>query len=81
MSIAAEKVAEGTGLTRRGSGVLGPATDPQPGPDRGPDAEAQWQEVIDRRSREMLEGHVDALPEDEMVREIRRKLNARPPTS
>jgi hypothetical protein len=45
------------------------------------DAETQWQDVIDRRSREMEEGRVDARSEEEMVREIRRKLHARPPTS
>ena len=41
------------------------------------DAETQWQEVIDRRSREMAEGRLDARPEEAMVRDIRAKLNAR----
>ena len=35
------------------------------------DAETQWNEVIDRRSREMAEGRVDARPEAEMIGDIR----------
>ncbi len=34
-------------------------------------AEVQWNEVIDRRSREMAEGRVDARPEAEMIGDIR----------
>ena len=45
------------------------------------DAEAQWNEVIDRRSREMAEGRVDTRPEEEVIRDIRTKPNARHPTS
>jgi hypothetical protein len=45
------------------------------------DAEAQWNEVIDRRSREMAEGLVDARPEAEMIGDIRATLHARRPTS
>lgn len=41
-----------------------------------PDAEAQWMEEIDRRSREMEEGRVDARPEEEVIGEIRAKLHA-----
>ena len=41
------------------------------------DAEIQWNEVIDRRSREMAEGRVDARSEEEMIRDIRTKLHAR----
>jgi hypothetical protein len=41
------------------------------------DAEAQWNEVIDRRSREMAEGRVDARPEAEVIGDIRAKLHAR----
>lgn len=46
-----------------------------------PDAETQWNEVIDRRSREMAEGRVDARSEEEMIRDIRTKLHARQPAS
>ena len=45
------------------------------------DAETQWNEVIDRRSREMAEGRVDARSEEEMIRDIRTKLPARHPAS
>ena len=45
------------------------------------DAETQWNEVIDRRSREMAEGRVDARSEEEMIRDIRTKLHARHPAS
>jgi hypothetical protein len=46
-----------------------------------PDAETQWNEVIDRRSREMAEGWVDTRSEEEMIRDIRSKLHARHPAS
>ena len=46
-----------------------------------PDAETEWNEVIDRRSREMAEGRVDTRPEEEMVRDIRTRLHARHPAS
>jgi hypothetical protein len=41
------------------------------------DAEAQWQEVIERRSREIEEGKVTCRPVEETVRDIRAKLHAR----
>jgi hypothetical protein len=41
----------------------------------------KWNEVIDRRSREMAEGLVDARPEAEMIGDIRATLHARRPTS
>jgi hypothetical protein len=45
------------------------------------DAQALWQEVLDRRTREMAEGRVDSRPEEEMIWDIRAKLDARHPTS
>ena len=45
------------------------------------DAETQWNEVIDRRSREMAEGRVEARPEAEMTGNIRARLLAHHPTS
>jgi len=45
------------------------------------DAETQWNEVTDRRSREMAEGRVDARPEAEMIGDIRTKLHVRHQTS
>ena len=41
------------------------------------DAEMQWHEVIDRRSREIEEGKVSCRPVPEVVRDIRNKLHAR----
>ncbi|MBI4662084.1 MAG: addiction module protein [Verrucomicrobia bacterium] len=41
-----------------------------------PDAETQWLEVIDRRSREIDEGTVRSQPAEEAVRDIRAKLHA-----
>ena len=41
------------------------------------DAETQWQEVIDRRSREIDEGKVSCRPVEQVVDDIRTKLHAR----
>jgi hypothetical protein len=46
-----------------------------------PEAETEWNEVIDRRSREMAEGRVDTRSEEEMIQDIRAKLRARHPPS
>lgn len=40
------------------------------------DAETQWHEVIDRRSREIEEGKVNCRPVEQVVQDIRNKLNA-----
>ncbi|HEX3988563.1 MAG TPA: addiction module protein [Verrucomicrobiae bacterium] len=40
------------------------------------DAEVAWNEVIDRRSRELKEGRVDTRSNEEMTRDIRAKLSA-----
>ncbi|HTX21904.1 MAG TPA: addiction module protein [Candidatus Aquilonibacter sp.] len=40
------------------------------------DAEAEWAEVIDRRSREIAEGKVHCRPVDEVIRDIRSRLHA-----
>lgn len=45
------------------------------------DAEEQWNDVIDRRFREMAEGRVDARSEEEVIGGIRHKLHARRQTS
>jgi len=44
---------------------------------RDADAETQWHEVIDRRSREIEEGKVNCRPVEQVVQDIRRKLHAR----
>jgi putative addiction module component (TIGR02574 family) len=41
------------------------------------DAETQWQEVIDRRSREIDESKVSCRPVEQVVDDIRAKLHAR----
>jgi putative addiction module component (TIGR02574 family) len=41
------------------------------------DAETQWHEVIDRRSREIEEGKVSCRPVEQVVQDIRNKFHAR----
>ena len=41
------------------------------------DAETQWHEVLDRRSREIAEGKVSCRPVEQVVRDIRNRLHAR----
>ena len=82
MSIAVEKVAEMLALPEQDRAYL--ARELIASLDKTLDAESEshWLEVIDRRSREMAEGRVDARPEEEVLRDIRARLNAaRPATS
>jgi putative addiction module component (TIGR02574 family) len=81
MSIAAEKVAEVLALPEQDRAFLARQLIASLDDIVDADAETQWQEVIDRRSREMAEGRVDARPEEEVIRDIRAKLHARHPTS
>ena len=81
MSIAAEKVAEVLALPEEDRAYLARQLIASLDQTVDADSETQWQEVIDRRSREMLEGRVDARPEEGMIQDIRRKLHARPPAS
>jgi len=77
MSIAAEKVAEVLALpekdraflVRRLIASLDDAVDP--------DAETEWNDVIERRTHEIEEGKVNCRPVEQVVRDIRGKLNAR----
>jgi putative addiction module component (TIGR02574 family) len=80
MSVTAEKIAvqalalpteDRAFLARQLIASLDPVTDA--------DAEAQWREVIDRRSREIDEGTVSCRPVEEALRDIRAKLNASRP--
>ena len=41
------------------------------------DAETQWHEVIERRSREIEEGKVSCRPVEQVMQDIRNKLHAR----
>jgi putative addiction module component (TIGR02574 family) len=45
------------------------------------DAETQWQDVIERRSREIQDGQVPCRPVAETMRDIRAKLPASPKPS
>ena len=81
MSIAAEKVAEVLALPEQDRAYLARQLIASLDDTIDADAETQWHEVIDRRSREMAEGRVDARPEEEMIRDIQAKLHARHPAS
>jgi|HubBroStandDraft_2_1064218.scaffolds.fasta_scaffold403265_2 hypothetical protein len=79
MSITAEKVAEMLALPQEDRAYLAhkliASLDGTADPD--PDAEAEWNDVIDRRSREIEEGKVECRPVEETLREIRAELHAR----
>ena len=77
MSIAAKKVAEVLALPVEDRAFLARQliASLDDGVDEG--AEAQWLEVIDRRSREIEEGKVNCRPVEQVVEEIRSKLHAR----
>ncbi len=77
MSIAAEKVAEVMALPEQDRAYLARQLIASLDDAVDADAEEQWNEVIDRRSREMSEGRTDTGSEEEVIREIRAKLNAR----
>lgn len=81
MSIAAEKVAEVLALPEQDRAFLAHQLIASLDHTVDADAETQWNEVIDRRSREMAEGRVDSRPEEEMIQDIRSKLHARRPAS
>jgi putative addiction module component (TIGR02574 family) len=76
MSVAAEKVAEVLALSsedraflaRRLIASLDEVTDA--------DTEVQWQEAIDRRSAEIEQGSVQCRPVEEVLRDIKAKLDA-----
>lgn len=77
MSIAAEKVAEVLALPEQDRAYLARQLIASLDPTVDADAETQWQEVIDRRSREIEEGKVSCRPVEQVVQDIRAKLNAR----
>ena len=81
MSIAAEKVAEVLALPEEDRAFLARQLIASLGDTVEPDSETQWNEVIDRRSREMAEGKVDVRSEEEMLRDVRTRLHARRPPS
>jgi putative addiction module component (TIGR02574 family) len=81
MSVNAEKVAEVLALPEQDRAYLARQLIASLDDTVDADAEEQWNEVIDRRSREMAEGRVDARPEEDVMRDIRAKLRARHPAS
>ena len=76
MSISAEKVAEVLALPEEDRAYLAHRliVSLEDSPDV--DAETQWNEVIDRRSREIEEGKVQCRPIEETLRNVRAKLDA-----
>jgi putative addiction module component (TIGR02574 family) len=77
MSIAADKVAEVLALPERDRAFLARQLIASLDDTVDADAETQWNEVIDRRSREIEEGKVSCLPVEQVVQDIRHKLHAR----
>ena len=81
MSIAADKLAEVLAWPEQDRAFLARQLIASLDETVEPEAETEWNEVIDRRSREMAEGRVDARSEEEMIQDIRTKLHARHPAS
>ena len=77
MSVTAEKVAEVLALPVQDRAYLARQLITSLDDTVDTDVEMQWQEVIDRRSREIEEGKVTCRPVEETVRDIRHKLHAR----
>lgn len=81
MSVTAEKVAEVLALPIQDRAYLARQLIASLDDTVDADAEIQWQEVIERRSRELAEGRVDTRPEEEVIQHIRAKLHAHRQTS
>jgi putative addiction module component (TIGR02574 family) len=77
MSIAAEKVAEVMALPEQDRAYLARQLIASLDDTVDGDAEEQWNEVIDRRSREIEGGKVTCRPVEETIANIRYKLHAR----
>ena len=77
MSIAAEKVAEVWALPAQDRAFLARQLIASLDDTVDPDAETQWHEAIDRRSREIDRGKVSCRPVAEVVQDIPAKLHAR----
>ena len=77
MSIAAEKIAEVLALPEQDRAYLARQLIASLDNTVDADAETQWREVIDRRSREIEAGTVQCRPVEQVVQEIRRNLHAR----
>jgi putative addiction module component (TIGR02574 family) len=77
MSIAAEKVAEVLALPEQDRAFLAWQLIASLDDTLDSDAETQWHEVIDRRSREIEAGNVNCRPVEQVVQDIRNQLHAR----
>jgi putative addiction module component (TIGR02574 family) len=77
MSIAAEKVAEVLALPEQDRAFLARELIASLDETVDADAEADWNEVIDRRSRQIEEGKVSCRPIEQVVQDVRNKLHAR----
>jgi putative addiction module component (TIGR02574 family) len=76
MSIAAEKVAEVLALPEQYRAALARHLIASLDESFDTDAETQWREVLDRRSREIDGGKVICRPIEQVVEQIRNKLRA-----
>ena len=77
MSIAAEKLAEVLALPEEDRAFLARKLIASLDDTVDDDAETQWLEVIDRRSREIEQGNVTCQPVEKVVQDIRTNLHAR----
>jgi len=77
MSVTAEKVAEVLALPEQDRAYLARQLIASLDDTVDADAETHWNEVIDRRSREIEEGKVTCRPVAEAVKDIRTRLHAR----
>jgi len=76
MSVAAEKIAEVLALPVQDRAFLAHQLIASLDNVVDFDAETQWRDAVDRRSREIEEGQVRCRPVTETVRDIRAKLHA-----
>jgi len=81
MSLAADKVAEVLALPEKDRAFLARQLIASLDDAVDADAETAWNEVIDRRSREIAAGKVSCLPVEPVVQAIRKQLHARRPAS
>ncbi len=77
MSIALEKVAEVLALPEEDRAFLARQLIASLDDTVDTGAEAEWREVIDRRSREIEEGQVECVPVAQAIKIVRDKLHAR----
>ncbi len=77
MSIAAQKIAEVLALPVQERAFLARQLIASLDDTEDLDAETQWGEVIDQRSKEIEEGKVTCRPVEQVVQDIRDKLDAR----